>query len=119
MITYTRAINRDGHLKNHAFLMDRAGGWWLAPAFDLSFSRGPGGEHTLLVGGVGRRPGRAQFERVATKAGIKPKRVAEIIGEVDEFIAKWPTFAEDAEDAEVPPATQNAIMEAMTAARIW
>ena len=47
MVFNIRALNRDDHLKNHAFLMDRTGSWTLAPAYDLSFSAGPVGEHTL------------------------------------------------------------------------
>lgn len=42
--------------------MDRSGAKQLAPAYDLSFSNGPGGEHTLLIGGKGRRPGRVHFD---------------------------------------------------------
>jgi serine/threonine-protein kinase HipA len=37
--------NRDDHLKNHAFLMDAGGSWRLSPAYNVSFSDGPGGEH--------------------------------------------------------------------------
>lgn len=70
MVFNARVLNRDDHLKNHAFLMDQHGNWQLAPAYDLSFSRGPGGEHTLLVAGEGRRPGRAQIDAVAAKAGM-------------------------------------------------
>ena len=74
MVFNLRTLNRDDHLKNHAFLLDRSGAWQLAPAYDLSFSGGPGGEHTLLVGDEGRRPGRVHFDLVAAKVGIKLKR---------------------------------------------
>ena len=97
MVFNVRAMNRDDHLKNHAFLMDHTGAWRLAPAYDLSFSRGPGGEHTLLVGGEGRRPGPAQFEAVAAKAGIKPKRAVEIVEEVNAAVVDWLAFAKNAD----------------------
>ena len=61
MVFNARAMNRDDHLKNYAFLMDPTGTWHLSPAYDVSFSSGPAGEHTLLIGGEGRHPGRAQF----------------------------------------------------------
>ncbi|GGC11195.1 hypothetical protein GCM10011363_29810 [Marivita lacus] len=47
--------NRDDHLKNHSFLMDAEGSWSLSPAYDVSFSDGPGGEHHLAIAGEGRR----------------------------------------------------------------
>lgn len=116
MVFNVRALNRDDHLKNHAFLMDASGIWRLAPAYDLSFSRGPGGEHTLLVGGEGRRPGRKQFDLIATKSGIKPRQVAAIIDEVDTAAANWPRFADA---GAVPKNLAKAISDAISTARNW
>lgn len=69
-----RALNRDHHLKNHAFLMDRAGSWSPAPAYDLSFSAGPGGEHTLRSQAkdgdrVGRISARCRQSRGTDRSG--------------------------------------------------
>ena len=36
------AVNQDDHVKNIAFLMDDAGQWRLAPAYDLTHARGAG-----------------------------------------------------------------------------
>lgn len=116
MVFNVRTLNRDDHLKNHAFLMDKTGSWSLAPAYDLSFSSGPGGEHTLLVAGEGRRPGRAQIDEVATKAGIKPKRAATIVEEVDGAVAKWLDMAKQ---AEVPADHRSEILTAIIEARLW
>jgi len=38
------ARNQDDHVKNIAFLMDKAGQWSLAPAFDVMYSYNPTGE---------------------------------------------------------------------------
>lgn len=46
------AHNRDDHTKQHSFTL-RDGAWRLAPAYDLTFSTGAGGEHALTVGGRG------------------------------------------------------------------
>ncbi|MDS9469950.1 type II toxin-antitoxin system HipA family toxin [Paracoccus sp. MBLB3053] len=116
MVFNVRSQNRDDHLKNHAFLMDRGGTWRLAPAYDLSFSSGPGGEHTLLVAGEGRRPGRVQFDEVAARTGIKPRRAAEIRDEVDAAIAKWQQVADQ---AQVPAALARTIGAALVEARNW
>ena len=37
------ARNQDDHVKNIAFLMDKAGRWSLAPAFDVTYSYNPTG----------------------------------------------------------------------------
>ncbi|TGD44735.1 type II toxin-antitoxin system HipA family toxin [Pseudotabrizicola sediminis] len=116
MVFNIRTLNRDDHLKNHAFLMDKTGSWSLAPAYDLSFSSGPGGEHTLLVAGEGRRPGRVQINEVAAKAGIKPKRAAAIVEEVDNSVARW---LDVADKAEVPAGRRTEILTVVTEALNW
>ena len=65
------AHNRDDHLKNHAFLMDAGGGWRLSPAYDVSFSDGPGGEHHLAI---------ADWPRHADAAGVPSRRTKQIAG---------------------------------------
>src|SRR5215469_484526 len=40
------ARNQDDHVKNIAFLMDKAGHWSLAPAFDMTYSYNPSGDWT-------------------------------------------------------------------------
>ena len=40
------ARNQDDHVKNIAFLMDKAGEWSLAPAFDMTYSYNPSGAWT-------------------------------------------------------------------------
>lgn len=72
--------NRDDHTRNFAFCMGVDGRWKLSPAFDLSFSSGPGGEHSTSVAGVGRAPGRAELMRVARDGGIKERDAKECIG---------------------------------------
>jgi len=52
------ARNQDDHVKNIAFLMDRAGRWSLAPAFDVTYSYNPAGlwtaQHQMSVNGKRR-----------------------------------------------------------------
>jgi hypothetical protein len=64
------AHNRDDHVKNFAFMMDMDGRRAWAPAYDLTFAQGPGGEHTMTVGGEGREPGRKHILGLAEKAGM-------------------------------------------------
>ena len=56
---YARAVfnvlfhNRDDHPKNFAWRLGPERRWRLAPAFDLTFSEGPMGQHHLDVCGEG------------------------------------------------------------------
>jgi len=81
------AHNRDDHSRNFAFLMDEQGTWRPSPAYDLTFSHGPGGEHTMLVNGEGRAPGLGHLAALATELELKkPTRIIdEVRGAVDHF----------------------------------
>lgn len=116
MVFNARCLNRDDHLKNHALLMDQSGNWRLSPAYDISFSSGPGGEHSLLIGGEGRRPGREAFAAVARISGIKERIATEIVAQVDEALAQWGRVAEE---AQVPDPLRAGITQAMAQAVIW
>lgn len=65
--------NRDDHGKNFAFRLDQQGFWKLSPAFDLTYSFGPGGEHSTSVAGHGKGITRVHLLRVATAGGIAVK----------------------------------------------
>ncbi len=62
--------NRDDHSRNFALRMDEQGMWKLSPAFDLTYSFGPGGEHSTSVAGHGKHITRAQLMHVAKAGGI-------------------------------------------------
>lgn len=65
--------NRDDHSRNFAFRLGRDRRWCLAPAFDLTFNEGPGGEHFTSVAGEGHAPGRAHLLEVARRGGIEAR----------------------------------------------
>ncbi len=67
--------NRDDHSRNFAFRMNEQGMWKLSPAFDLTYSFGPGGEHSTSAAGHGKRIMRAHVMQVA-KAGGMSSQVA-------------------------------------------
>lgn len=110
MVFNILAMNRDDHLKNHAFLMDARGNWSLAPAFDLSFSRGAGGHHALTVAGDSRAPGRDAIFAVAERAGLRHGAAADAIDSVESARAAWP---EVAERHHVPPVLAEEIAATM------
>ncbi|MDC0739354.1 type II toxin-antitoxin system HipA family toxin [Cognatishimia sp. SS12] len=116
MVFNVRAISRDDHIRNHALLMDTAGQWHLAPAFDVTFDPGPGGEHSMAVAGEGRAPGQGAFATVAEIGGIKAKRRDQIIAEVDAALADWPQVAQE---HGVPKPLRQTIEREIAAARRW
>ncbi len=97
MVFNVLAHNRDDHVKNFAFLFDDvARQWRLSPAYDVSWSAGPGGEHTMTIGGEGRYPAIKHFHSLAEQAGISRREVAEIIEQVQAAIGQWPRWADEA-----------------------
>jgi serine/threonine-protein kinase HipA len=89
MVFNVLAHNRDDHTKQHAFLMDSDGDWRLAPAFDLTYAAGPGGEHYLDIEGEGRKPTREHVEALGRKHGLNKKEIARTINDVQAAIADW------------------------------
>ena len=86
------AHNRDDHVKNFSFLLNARNEWIFAPAYDLVFSYGPGGEQSMLVMGEGRNPGTAQLLALGKQHGIK--NAPEILAKVKRAVANWPRYAE-------------------------
>lgn len=102
MVFNILAHNRDDHVKNFSFLMDEQNGTWaLAPAYDLTFSLGPGGEHSTTVAGHGRAINKSHCLELAGKYDLDTSVAKQVIGEVEEIIAQWPAFAQDAGVGEV------------------
>jgi serine/threonine-protein kinase HipA len=96
MVFNVLAHNRDDHTRQHAYLMDRKGEWRLAPAYDLTYAAGPGGEHYLDVEGEGRKPTRAHVVKLGKRHGLHEKNVTEIIERVRAAVSDWPEFAKSA-----------------------
>ena len=71
--------NRDDHSKNFSFLMEKDGGWKFSPAYDLTFSQGPNGEHQMDICGEARAPAREHLLKLASKSGISARAAVEII----------------------------------------
>lgn len=86
------AHNRDDHAKNVSFLMDDAGRWVLAPAYDLTFSFGPGGEQTMTVMGEGKEPGVQQLRALGEKHALRSAGI--IIDQVQSAVSRWQAYAD-------------------------
>jgi serine/threonine-protein kinase HipA len=87
--------NRDDHVKNVAFIQDFATGEWrLTPAFDLTFSAGPGGQHSMTVCGEGVAPGEAELLQLASLVNLDKSLSHQIITDVKNAVSLFPKFAE-------------------------
>jgi len=85
--------NRDDHSKNFSFLMDETGNWTVSPAYDLTFSSGPAGEHSTMIMGEGKNPTKNHLLKLAGTVGIKQDKALEIIDQVLAATQKWDAFA--------------------------
>ncbi len=89
--------NRDDHAKNFSYLLDHEHKEWsLAPAYDLTFSAGPGGEHSSTILGQGREPTREHCLELASRIGIDKPHALEAIEAVNGAVAQWKHFADTA-----------------------
>lgn len=106
--------NHDDHVKNIAFLMDKAGHWSLSPAFDVTYSYNPEGmwtaTHQMSMNGKRSHYVLEDFKACAQAAMMKKGRAETILDEVLEVASKWPEYAEK---AGVPEATANSIGDSM------
>jgi len=100
--------NRDDHAKNFSFMMDNNGAWQVAPAYDLTFSSGPGGEHSTTVMGEGRNPGTKDLLKLAQKFDLKKGK--DILDKVASAVKRWKDFADK---AGVSKKTAKAIQETL------
>ncbi len=84
--------NRDDHAKNFSFLLDKNNDWKLSPAYDLTFSFGPGGEHSTTYLGEGKNPSIIHLEKLAIKHDIKNYKY--IIDEVIKVVSNFMNYAQ-------------------------
>jgi serine/threonine-protein kinase HipA len=88
--------NRDDHSKNFSFLMDQTGSWKLSPAYDLTFSSGPSGEHCTTVSGEGKNITVSHLLNIAQIGGIPETTAIKMIDDTLSVVMKWSEFAKDA-----------------------
>jgi len=85
--------NRDDHGKNFSFLLDENKTWKLCPAYDLTYSSGPGGEHSTTYLGEGKNPTLWHLEKLAKKHSIKNYK--DIINDVKDSVLKFDIYARE------------------------
>lgn len=88
------AVNQDDHVKNFAFLMNEAGSWALAPAYDLTYAKGHGftRTHQMTLAGKSGDFTRDDLVRMGSAMGIKADG-AHVIEQVVAALDTWPDVA--------------------------
>ena len=89
------AHNRDDHAKNFSFLMNEFGEWKLSPAYDLTYSNGPGGEQSTMVMGEGRNITIEHLVKLGLEAKISKEMIDQIIEKTAESLSKWIRLSKD------------------------
>jgi serine/threonine-protein kinase HipA len=91
------ARNQDDHVKNIAFLMDKQGGWNIAPAFDVIYSFQPTGKwtstHQMTLNGKRDGFSMEDFRACAKGASMKRGRAESIVEEVRTVVSRWQDYA--------------------------
>jgi serine/threonine-protein kinase HipA len=118
---YARAVfnvlfhNRDDHPKNFAWRLGEDRRWRLAPAYDLTFSTGPGGQHHMDVCGEGSRIEREHLLRLAREGGVSAQTAREIIERISETASQVRQYAKN---YPIRRATLKRMVEAIEGCRI-
>lgn len=89
------AHNQDDHSKNFSFLMDAEGNWTFAPAYDLTFASGPGGEQSTVVMGEGKNPGIEHLIRLGLEGELPRPRINDTIEQVKASLSQWRKLAKE------------------------
>ncbi|WP_027256039.1 type II toxin-antitoxin system HipA family toxin [Leisingera aquimarina] len=93
--------NQDDHVKNIAFLMDRAGKWKLAPAYDVVYAHNPAGDwtnaHQMTINGKSDDFILEDLHQLGRMADLKPRQTEEVVREVEAAASRWEDFVAEAE----------------------
>lgn len=89
------AHNRDDHAKNFSFLMNEFGEWKLSPAYDLTFSSGPGGEQSTMVMGEGRNITAKHLTELGREAKLSKEFIKNVIEQTSSALSKWSRLSKD------------------------
>ena len=87
------AHNQDDHAKNFSFLMNELGEWKLSPAYDLTFSNGPGGEQSTMVLGEGRNITLQHLLKLGREAQLSKNFIESVIDQTLSALGKWQSLS--------------------------
>ena len=89
MVFNALSFNVDDHAKNFEFMMDEYGEWDLAPAYDITYSKGAVQEHFSTINGKGKDFTVEDFLKVADENLIQKKDALLIIKTIAKKLAEF------------------------------
>ncbi len=93
------AVNQDDHVKNISLLMDKAGIWRLAPAYDLTFAYSRDNywlsSHQMLINGKASAITIDDLLSAGAAMDISLRKCRNIIEDVRSAVSEWPDTAGD------------------------
>lgn len=96
MVFNVATHNRDDHVRNFSFILHNDGTWHLSPSYDLTYSHGPGGEHSMTIAGEGKNLNLEHINRVGEEFNIRKNEKSEIVEGVMDAVKNWNKFAKKA-----------------------
>lgn len=91
------AQNRDDHVKNISFLMDKSGTWRLSPAYDITYAYNPTNkwlsQHQMTMNGKGDNFTLDDFYEAGLNMNLSKAKIKAILSDVIEAIDRWEEFA--------------------------
>lgn len=97
MVFNVLAVNRDDHVKNVSFLMDRNGEWSLSPAYDVTFSYNAGNvwlrAHQMLINNKMENFESEDLISCGKNMGLGRSRCMSIIEEVKSAVGRFADIA--------------------------
>jgi len=95
MIFNVVANNRDDHVKNFSFMFNDDCEWTITPAYDITYSNGPGGEHSMDISGEGKSPGQKHVFELGREIGLSKKEIAPCIEQITSIVSQWSKYAQE------------------------
>ncbi len=106
------ARNCDDHTKNFSFIMNQAGDWRLAPAFDICHAYRPNSiwvsQHALSVNG--KRNNISKDDLLILAKNMNIKKAPAILNQINSTVKSWKDFATE---TKVKPKLRDAIGETL------
>ena len=97
MVFNVVAVNRDDHVKNVSFLMDKRGKWYLSPAYEVTFAYNPDNKwlqsHQMLINGKSDDFSYDDIISCGRKMNISERRCKNISEEVISAVKEFPNIA--------------------------
>ena len=94
------AVNRDDHVKNISFLMDRSGKWRLSPAYDITYSYDFTNKwlsaHQMTINGKKSDISLTDLLAAGEKMGLKRRKCMDIISKISLVVSDFESYAEKA-----------------------